>query len=109
MEIVDVSKASVTGLPLYEMRELFQIKNFNSAKISLVTILPGARVPAEGTGSHTGDEYSYFVEGEVYTESGSQKATIGKGLATLIPMGEEHWCENRTKKPCTLICVMVEP
>ncbi len=35
--------------------------------------------------------------------------TCGKQVmeAILIPRGEAHWCENRTDKPCRLICIMV--
>lgn len=76
---------------------------------SLITIHPGSRVPEVGDGFHSGDEYSYFLEGEVYTVSGDDVGTVGAGMATLIPRGEHHWCENRTDKPCTLVCMMVEP
>lgn len=109
MIIVNASEAASKGMPLYDMKELFSIDGaFQGAKISVITISPGSRVPEQGTGCHTGDEYSFFLSGEVYTESGDRKGTIGKGMATLIPRGEQHWCENRTDKPCTLVCVMVE-
>ena len=30
------------------------------------------------------------------------------GEGTLIPMGEKHWCENRTDEPCTIVCALVK-
>ena len=100
MTLLDVSKLDAVGAPLYDMRKIFQI-DAPASKISfsLITIHPGSRVP----------EYSYFLEGEVYTVSGDDVGTVGAGMATLIPRGEHHWCENRTDKPCTLVCMMVEP
>ena len=49
------------------------------------------------------------IRDRVYTVSGDDVGTVGAGMATLIPRGEHHWCENRTDKPCTLVCMMVEP
>lgn len=109
MELIHVPNVEPHGLPLYEMRELFHIEGgYTDAKWSLITILPGSRVPETGDGFHDADEYSYFLEGEVYTESGRDIGVVGKGMATLIPKGEHHWCENRTDKPCTLVCLMVK-
>lgn len=109
MNTIDVKNIKAVGLPLYEMKEMFNADgNFNNIKISLISINPGERIPKEGYGFHDGDEYSYFLSGEVYTESGNDKGIIGEGKATLIPKGEHHWCENRTDKPCTLVCVMVK-
>ena len=110
MTLLDVSKLDAVGAPLYDMRKIFQI-DAPASKISfsLITIQPGSRVPEVGDGFHSGDEYSYFLEGEVYTVSGDDVGTVGAGMATLIPRGEHHWCENRTDKPCTLVCMMVEP
>lgn len=108
MTLLDVAAIAPGGAPLYEMRKMFQIdRPASHIELELITILPGSRVPAQGDGAHEGDEYSYFLEGEVYTESGSDRRTVGKGMATCIPRGERHWCENRTDKPCTLICMMV--
>lgn len=100
----------VTGLPLYEMQHLFEIQAASGpVSLSYITLLPGKRVPEAGTGFHEADEYSLFLEGEVYTESGDYSGVCGKGEATLIPAGEHHWCENRTDKPCRLVCMMVKP
>ena len=41
-------------------------------------------------------------------ESGEFKGMCGAGEATLIPRGERHWCENRSDKPCRLVCVMLK-
>ena len=108
MTLLEAKNLNATGQPLYEMRKLFEMKGIKAANMSIITILPGSRVPEKGAGCHEGDEYSYFLEGEVYTESGENKGVVGKGMATLIPKGEWHWCENRTDKPCTLVCVMTE-
>jgi len=76
--------------------------------MSYITLLPGQRVPVSGTGVHEEDEYSFFVEGEVYTESGTFQGICRTGEGTLIPRGERHWCENRTDRPCRLLCVMIK-
>lgn len=97
------------GLPQYELRKIFNLNGqYESVSFSLITILPGQRVPESGDGFHDADEYSYFLDGEVYTVSGDDVGTVGKGMATLIPKGERHWCENRTDNPCTLVCMMVK-
>ncbi len=109
MEKISLDQIPVTGLPLYEMRQLFRASgNFSDVKISYITLLPGNRVPVSGTGVHQEDEYSFFLEGEVYTESGGFQGICRKGDATLIPRGEAHWCENRTDKPCRLVCVLTK-
>lgn len=108
MKKINLDEVEITGLPLYEMQTPFSLKGeYKDIKMSYITLLPGQRVPKEGMGAHKEDEYSFFVEGEVYTESGDFKGICGKGDVTLIPKGEEHWCENRTDKPCRLVCVMV--
>lgn len=109
MEKINLKDIPVKGLPLYEMQTLFQAKGaFTQADISYITLLPGQRVPQQGTGAHDADEYSFFLEGEVYTVSGSFAGVCAAGEGTLIPMGEAHWCENRTDKPCRLLCVLVK-
>lgn len=109
MEKIKLDQIPVTGLPLYEMQRLFQTAgSFTDVTISFITLLPGKRVPETGTGAHAEDEYSFFLEGEVYTESGDFKGVCGAGEGTLIPKGEPHWCENRTEMPCRLLCVMVK-
>ncbi|NLF35212.1 MAG: cupin domain-containing protein [Clostridiales bacterium] len=104
--LADVEK---TGLPLYEMQTLFQAaRPLEDVKVSYITLLPGKRVPEQGTGAHAEDEYSFFLEGEVYTESGEFQGVCGPGDATLIPRGEAHWCENRTDRPCRILCLMAK-
>lgn len=79
MTLLDVSKLDAVGAPLYDMRKIFQI-DAPASKISfsLITIHPGSRVPEVGDGFHSGDEYSYFLEGEVYTVSGDDVGTVGR-------------------------------
>lgn len=110
MTLIEVEKEIQSiGMPLYDMRKIFKMTGeYTSVDFSLITIQPGSRVPETGDGFHEADEYSYFLEGEVYTVSGEDVGVVGKGQATLIPRGEHHWCENRTDKPCTLVCMMVK-
>ncbi|MEG2001406.1 MAG: cupin domain-containing protein [Evtepia sp.] len=104
-----LTQIPVDGLPLYEMQHIFHAtKPANDVTFNYITLLPHQRVPLEGTGFHDADEYSFFVEGEVYTESGEMKTTCKAGDATLIPLGEHHWCENRTDTPCRLVCMMIK-
>ncbi len=109
MQLIDVTGIVPTGLPLYEKRDIFHLEGaFSQADISLIHILPGQRVPETGTSTHTLDEYSYFISGELYTESGEFTGMVSTGQATLIPKGEAHWCENRTDQPCVIACIMVK-
>ena len=109
MQKLTLSEVPISGLPLYEMQKLFEItKDSKEIRISFITLLPGKRVPVEGWGVHEEDEYSFFIEGEVYAESGDFAGICQKGEATLIPRGEEHWSENRSDKPCKLLCVLVK-
>lgn len=109
MKKLHIGDLPVTGLPLYEMQKIFMADGqYTDMTLSLVTLLPGKRVPTEGTGVHAEDEYSVFIEGEVYTESGNFADICKAGEATLIPRGEAHWCENRTDKPCKLVCVLLK-
>lgn len=110
MTLLEVDQLESVGMPLYDMRKIFKMSgDFEMVDFSLITIQPGARVPENGDGFHEADEYSYFLEGEVYSVSGDFVGDVGKGQATLIPRGEHHWCENRTDKPCILVCMMVKP
>lgn len=89
MTLLDVSKLDAVGAPLYDMRKIFQI-DAPASKISfsLITIHPGSRgAPEVGDGFHSGDEYSYFLEGEVYTVSGDDVGTVGAGMPPLSPVG----------------------
>lgn len=109
MEKIKLDSLPITGMPLYEMQRIFNTSgSFSDVSVSYITLLPGHRVPTEGVGFHAEDEYSVFLEGEVYTESGDFKGICCAGEATLIPKGERHWCENRTDKPCRLLCVLVK-
>lgn len=109
MTEMKVPELEPVGLPLYQLRKMFHLTGeFQDVTLSLISIEPGQRVPAQGSGCHDADEYSYFLDGEVYSVSGDDVGMVGKGSATLIPRGEQHWCENRSDKPCTLICMMVK-
>jgi mannose-6-phosphate isomerase-like protein (cupin superfamily) len=109
MEKIKLDQIPVGGLPLYEMQRLFGASGtFTDMSFSYITLLPGKRVPDSGVGFHAEDEYSFFLEGEVYTESGAYKGMCSAGEGTLIPRGETHWCENRSDKPCRLVCVLLK-
>lgn len=68
---------------------------------------PGQRLPASGTGSHSGDEVSYIISGNLSGESGGVPFEIGAGDLTIIPAGEEHWAVAGPE-PVELIYVMIE-
>ena len=109
MEKITLDSIPVTGLPLYEMQRIFSASgSFTTMSMSYITLLPGQRVPVSDTGVHAEDEYSFFLEGEVYTESGLFQGICRTGEGTLIPRGERHWCENRTDRSCRLLCVMIK-
>jgi len=109
MKKIDLSGIPKTGLPLYEMQTLATIAGpTGGVAMSYITLLPGRRVPTEGFSCHDADEYSFFISGSVYTEAGDFKGDCRAGDGTLIPMGEKHWCENRTDEPCTIVCALIK-
>lgn len=109
MKVTKLSDYEAVGAPLYDMRVILNhVGECNVVKFSVITMPPHVRVPLEGTGAHEEDEYSFFVKGGLYTESGEDKCNVSEGMVTLIPKGEPHWCENRSDEPCTLVCVMVK-
>lgn len=109
MEVIHVNDVDPVGMPMYEMQKIFNKKDeFTDVSMSVVTLLPGERVPREGTGSHEEDEYSFFISGEVDTYCDGKHIVVKKGDATLIPAGQEHWAINNTNEPCVLVCFMVK-
>ncbi|MEG1869611.1 MAG: hypothetical protein RR205_02050, partial [Oscillospiraceae bacterium] len=84
MKIVNISELTSVGQPLYDMRKMFNISgDLTNVELNMITMPPGVRVPVEGTGFHDADEYSVFIDGEMYTESGNDKSIVKKGMATL--------------------------
>ncbi|MBR2743579.1 MAG: cupin domain-containing protein [Clostridia bacterium] len=109
MQIKKLSDFSSVGAPLYDMRVVLNETGGREAvKFSVITFEPHVRVPETGESVHTEDEYSFFIEGSLYTESGETRAVVSAGDVTLIPAGERHFCENRSDEKCTLVCVMVK-
>lgn len=109
MEVIHSEDIEAVGMPMYEMKKLFNKKNdFADVTMSVITLIPGERVPAEGMSSHEEDEYSFFLSGEVDTYSSGEYTVVKKGDATLIPAGEEHWAINNGTEPCVLVCFMVK-
>lgn len=109
MNIINLSEMESKGMPMYDMRRLFNADGaFENMTFSYIALQPGLRIPPEGFSCHDADEYSYFVSGEVFTYSGGEEVTVKAGQATLIPKGEKHWCINRGTEPCVIICAMLK-
>ena len=109
MQITKLSDYPSVGAPLYDMRVLLnKTGKHEVVKFSVITFEPHVRVPLEGESVHEEDEYSFFIEGGLYTESGDTRTEVRAGDVTLIPSGERHFCENRSDEKCTLVCVMVK-
>lgn len=97
------------GMPVYEMKSLFTAKGqFTNMQFSYIMIQPRQRVPQEGFSKHTQDEYSYIVSGKLFSHNAGVESYVQAGDATLIPKGEEHWCENVGEEPVVIICTMLE-
>ena len=58
--------------------------------------------------SHSGDEYSYILEGTVNCESGGEVHTLNAGMAGFIPAGEDYRSFNDSDKDCKLIWMLIE-
>lgn len=108
MEKINVEEVEAIGMPMYEMKKLFNKKgDFKEVSMSVISLTPGERVPAEGMSCHEEDEYAYFISGEVNTYCDGKYSVEKAGEATFIPAGMEHWCINESSEPCVLVCFMV--
>lgn len=108
MEKIDVKDVEAIGMPMYEMKKLFNKQgDFSEVSMSVISLTPGERVPAEGMSCHEEDEYAYFISGEVNTYCDGKYSVEKAGEATFIPAGMEHWCINESNEPCVLVCFMV--
>lgn len=91
------------------LRTLFEEKtDAVGVQFSTVTILPGERVPKEGSSKHEENEYSIIIKGKMEGESGGKPFQVSKSNATFIPAGEEHWTINSGEEPCEIVCVLVK-
>lgn len=99
---------SVTGPE--PVRTLLEYAGAAAGRVTVGTarFRPHERLPAEGTGSHEGDEISYIISGSLTGESGGRPFRVGAGDLTLIPAGEEHWAVAGPE-PVEIIFVMVGP
>ena len=109
MKVIHVSQIQSMEHPLFHMKNLFDSKgDFSSVKVNLLTIPGGSRIPPQGSAVHVEDEFSFILEGEIYSHGGDTQILVKKGMATLIPGGEEFWCHNQSENPCIMISVMVK-
>jgi len=109
MEKIKVDTIEPIGMPMYEMRKLFSKQgNFKEVSMSVISLMPGERVPTEGMSCHEEDECSYIFSGEINTYCNGKYSVEKAGDATLIAAGIEHWCINESSEPCMLVCFMVK-
>lgn len=109
MEVINTNDVEPVGMPMYEMKKLFNKQgDFTDVSMSVISLTPGERVPAEGMSCHEEDEYSFFISGEVDTYYEGKYRVVKKGDATLIPAGMEHWAINNGTEPCVLVCFMAK-
>lgn len=107
---MEVYKVEAEAGEMKTVMEIFQVDLRSNTKMTFGTaiVLPGQRLPAEGTTSHTADEYSYIMKGDIYTSSGGIEQIVQEKSATLIPKGEEHWCRNDGSEAVEILWVFVE-
>lgn len=89
---------------------IFDKKNTSNDKVTMgmVTIPPGARIPAAGEGVHSSDEYSFICKGSVVTMVNGREIRISSGQAAYIPAGESHWTINDGTEDCEVLWVLVK-
>jgi quercetin dioxygenase-like cupin family protein len=91
-----------------KMIDFFKKMNAENAKVSMGfaefphgTVVPWA--------AHDGDEYAYVLSGSVECETKENGLIIiSEGDASFIPAGQEHSSRNISRKPATLIWMLVE-
>ncbi|MEE0742417.1 MAG: cupin domain-containing protein [Emergencia sp.] len=60
-----------------------------------------------GWGVHDGDEYSYFIKGNITVEYRDCKVEVKAGDAIFTPAGAEHRSINDADEPCEVIWIEV--
>lgn len=98
------------GIPA-DLRQLFEAELVDRSSFSfgVVTFKPGVRIPAEGDGTHDGDEYSIVIKGEITAHSGGEDACVTAGQACFIPAGEHHWSRNDSDEDCEIVWLLINP
>lgn len=91
------------------LKVLFEkVKGQGTVKFGTIKIPPGVRVPGEGFGVHSGDEYSLVLKGMIKSVSGGKEHRLISGQASFIPAGEEHWSVNDGQEDCEIVWVLIE-
>jgi len=110
MEIIDIKKQEGGKAGEAFVQTIFERHTAQTVKFSFGTALfpAGARVPAQGSGSHEGDEYSLILKGEIHTSACGVEARVRQGQASFIPAGETHWAKNVSNDDCEIVWVLIE-
>ncbi|MEF9839549.1 MAG: cupin domain-containing protein [Lachnospiraceae bacterium] len=87
------------------MSDFFGKAEGNRVSMGHAVFPPGTVVP---WASHSGDEYSYILEGCVKCESNQEICEMSEGMAGFIPSGQEHRSFNDSDEDCKLLWMLVE-
>ena len=90
-----------------KMTDFFGEAHPAGAKVSMgyAVFPPGTVVPPA---SHTGDEYSYIISGNVTCVSDGVTNHLTAGEAGYIPAGEVHSSRNDSDEEATLVWMLIE-
>ena len=109
MTEIKVGDLRPTGLPLYQLRQMFHATgDFEDVTFSLssrLSLVPAYPLREQDATMRTS---TLIFLTERSTRSAERTLVWWARGRTLIPRGEYHWCENRSDRPCTLICMMVK-
>lgn len=109
MEIVSTSDVKSSSQTEVIMKTIFDETVIEGGRTAFGTVIipPGARIPLEGTGSHTQDEYGLILKGSMLAMSGGKEYRVVAGQATFIPQGEKHWAYNDGQEDCEIVWALV--
>lgn len=108
MKVVNAQDVQPDNRPDIIFKTIFGIEDTESVKMGIAVFPPGARVPAQSSGAHTADEYSFIIKGSILVMSGGQEQRLIAQQASFIPAGEEHWAFNDGDSDCELIWSLIE-
>ena len=108
MKVVKVQDVQPDNRPDIIFKTIFGGGDNGEVKMGIAVFPPGARVPAQSSGAHTADEYSFVIKGSILVMSGGREQRLMAQEASFIPAGEEHWAFNDSDSDCELIWSLIE-
>ncbi|HVV50977.1 MAG TPA: XRE family transcriptional regulator [Solirubrobacterales bacterium] len=96
--------------PDSEMTYELMVPDVSTRKVEIVRFEfpPHSRIPDEPA-RHVGEESTIVVDGEIYAFHDGEQFVLGAGDTITWDSNFEHWIENRSDSPATVVSVISPP